>query len=316
MSILNRENDGLHPILLTLARIVARDKAISRDDLINVCVPLSGIDKESGKETDNDKRKDLASRARATLARWTALGLFSEDGDQIRLAIELTRGESVDAFTERLPVICRSLALRLEHGMPLWPANGSVSEEEVGRTADLCRGLAWCLTQDIYALPSTHGEIESLITTQVQAGRFIFMNDTRWAGFRSWARFLGFATGDDSSFFCDPTIAVRTELKEVIQKGETVPAAEFVSRLAARLPVLDFGAYRLEVEQVLRPERWTAPAAGHLSTALSFALRRLQKQGMISLVTLADAGSRLTLVGQGERTWESFTHVSLLKDAS
>lgn len=183
--------------------------------------------------------------------------------------------------------------------MPLWPANGSISEEEVGRTADLCRGLAWCLTQDIYALPSTHGEIESLITTQVQTGRFIFLNDTRWAGFRSWARFLGFATGDDSSFFFDPTVAVRSELKEVIRKGETVPAAEFVSRLAVRLPVLDSGVYRLEVEQVLRPESWTAPATGHLSTALSFALRRLQKQGMIGLVTLADAGSRLTLVGQG-----------------
>ncbi|MFJ4543050.1 protein DpdG [Pseudomonas sp. NPDC088885] len=316
MSILNRENDGLHPILLTLARIVARDKAISRDDLINVCVPHSGIDKESGKETDNDKRKDLASRARATLLRWVALGLFAEDRDQVRLDIEFTRGESVDAFTERLPTICRGLALRLEYGMPLWPANGSISEEEVGRTADLCRGLAWCLTQDIYALPSTHGEIESLITTQVQTGRFIFLNDTRWTGLRSWARFLGFATGDDSSFFFDPTVAVRSELKEVIRIGETVPAAEFVSRLAVRLPVLDSGVYRLEVEQVLRPESWIAPATGHLSTALSFALRRLQKQGMIGLVTLADAGSRLTLVGQGGRTWESFTHISLLRDAS
>jgi len=314
MSILNRENDGLHPILLTLARIIAREKTITRDELIQICVPHTEVNKESSKATSNDKSKDLASRARATLARWTALGLFTEDGDQIRLAIELTRGESVDTFTERLPAICRGLALRMEHGMPLWPSHGGISEEEVGRTADLCRGLAWCLTQNIYTLPSTHGEIEKLITTQVQVGRFIFLNDTRWAGFRSWARFLGFATGDDSSFFCDPTIAVRTELKEVIQKGEMVSADEFVSRLASRLPVLDFGTYRLEVEQVLRSERWTAPAAGHLSTALSFALRRLQKQGVIGLVTLADAGSRLTLVGQHGRTWESFTHVSLLKE--
>ncbi|MBU9187920.1 protein DpdG [Burkholderia gladioli] len=317
MSILNLQSDGLHPILLTLARIVARDKAISRDELINLCVPRIGIDKESEIEADKEKEKDLASRARATLARWVALGLFIEDGEQIRLTVDLARGESVDALTDRLPAICRRLALHQQHGLPLWPVDGNISEDGTGRTADLCRGLAWCLAQDIYTLPSTSEGIDNLVTTQVKPGGFIFMNKTnRLSGFRAWARFLGFATGDDSSFFCDPTVAVRSELKEVIQKNETVPAAEFVSRLAARLPVLDSGAYRLEVEQVLRSERWTAPAAGHLSTALSFALRRLQKQGMIGFVTLADAGSRLTLVGQEGRTWESFTHVSMLKEAA
>ncbi|WP_430318201.1 protein DpdG [Pseudomonas nitroreducens] len=308
MSILNLQSDGLHPIVMTLARIVAQNKAISRNDLISICVPQSG--------SANDSEKDPAIRARATLARWIGLGLFVEDSDEIRLATDLPRGEAVDAFTERLPSICRNLALAREHGLPLWSADGSVSEEEAGRTADLCRGLAWCLAQDIYALPSSHGEIESLITSQVQAGRFIFLNDTRWAGLRSWARFLGFATGDDSSFFCDPTVAVRAELKEVVEKNETVAAVEFVARLAARLPVLDSGHYRLEVEQVLKPETWSAPTAGRLSTAMSFALRRLQMQGVINLVTLADAGSQRTLVGQGGRTWESFTHVRLLRDAS
>lgn len=308
MSILNLQSDGLHPIVLTLARIVAQDKAISRDDLIKICMPQSG----SAKESD----KDPATRARATLARWISLGLFAEDGDQIRLTLELTRGESVDAFTERLPAICRNLALRQEHGLPLWPADGSVSEEEAGRTADLCRSLAWSLAQDIYTLPNSYEEIYSLVTAQVQPGRFIFLNATRWPGMRTWARFFGFATGDDSNFFCDTTVAVRSELKKVMHKNETVPAAEFMSRLAARLPVLDSGTYRHEVEQVLKPETWKAPAPGHLSTSLSFALRRLQKQGTLGLVTLADAGSRLTLVGQGGRTWESFTHVRLLKDAS
>ncbi|EKT4480373.1 protein DpdG [Pseudomonas putida] len=307
MSILNLQSDGLHSIMLTLARIVAQNKSVPRDDLINICVPQSAHAKEGD--------KDPASRARATLVRWINLGLFVEDRNEIRLSVDLTRGESVDTFTERLPSICRNLALNQEHGVPLWPADGSISEEEAGRTADLCRGLAWCLAQDIYALPSTHGEIESLVTTQVQTGRFIFLNDTRWTGFRSWARFFGFATGEDSSFFCDPTVAVRSVLKAVIQKNETLSAGEFVSRLAARLPVLDSGDYRLEVEQVLRPERWRAPEAGHLSTSLSFALRRLQKQGLIGLVTLADAGSRLTLIGQGERTWESFTHVRLMREA-
>jgi hypothetical protein len=230
--------------------------------------------------------------------------------------VELERGESIDTFTERLPTICRRLALHQSHALPLWPADGEASEEGVGRTADLCRGLAWCLAQDIYALPSAHSEIENLISTQMQAGRFIFLNDTRWTGFRVWARFFGFATGEESSFFCDPTAAVRSELKEILQKDERLPAAEFLSRLAERLPVLDSGQYRVELEQVVKPEGWGAPIGGQLSTALSFALRRLQKQQEIRLETMADAGTQLTLVGQGGRIWENFTHVSLQREAS
>lgn len=316
MSILNRENDGLHPIVLTLAGIVAREKVISRDELISICVPHASSEMEAEKDSEKGKVKGLASRARATFARWVALGLFIENDDQVRLRVDLARGESTDVFTDRLPTICRRLALQQMHALPLWPSDGSISEEATGRTADLSRSLAWCLAQDIYALPSAYDDIESLITAQVQPGRFIFLNSTRWQGFRPWARFLGFATGDDSSFFCDPTVAVRAELKEVIQRDELLPAMDFVLRLASRLPVLDFGDYRLEVEQVLKSETWAAPAASHLSTALSFALRRLQLQGVISLVALADAGSKLTLVGQGGRAWESFTHVRLLRDAS
>jgi hypothetical protein len=302
MSILNLASDGLPSIIQTLARVVAQNQGISRDDLIRICIPGSSMD---------------ASKTRQTLTRWISLGLFSEDGDEIRLAVELNRGEPVDAFDERVLAICRHLALRYENGLPLWPVDGNDSEEGSGRTADLCRGLAWCLAQDIYSLPNSPEKVESLATAQIKAGSFIFKNKSnRWPGFCSWARFLGFATGYDSTFFCDPTVAVRSELQKVIHQDEMVPATEFVSRLGTRLPVLDSGAYRLEVEQVLKPETWNAPTAGHLSTAMSFALRRLQRQGMIGLVTLADAGSRLTLVGQGGRAWESFTHVRLLKDAS
>lgn len=307
MTILNRESDGLHSILLTLASVVAREKVVSRDDLLKICVPLSLVDR------DGEKRKDPSSRASGTLTRWLALGLFAEDGDKIRLAVELKRGESPESFMDRMPDICRRLALSQDQGTPLWLEDGRISEDGVGLTADLCRGLSWCLSQDIYTLPATYAESEILITEQVKPGRFVFLNDTRWPALRDWARFLGFATGDDAGYFWDPTSAVRSEFAECIKPGETMPAAELVSRLAARLPVLDTGVYRLEVEGVLRPERWSAPPAGYLSTSLSFALRRLQKQGLIGFLTLSDAGSRMTLTRQGGRAWESFTHVSLLR---
>jgi hypothetical protein len=164
-------------------------------------------------------------------------------------------------------------------------------------------------------LPSIYNEVEDVVRSQIEAGRFIFLNDTRWSGLRSWARYLGFATGDDSALIFDPTVAVRAQLKEVIQEKESLAAAEFISRLAARLPVLDMGIYRSQVEQALRTQTWRPPESDHLSSSLSFALRRLQKQGTIALESMADAGSRLALTGQFGRTWQDFTHVRLLRGA-
>lgn len=304
MSILNRESEGLPSILLTISSVLIREKTISRDELLRTCLP------ESLSDSENDK----SSRFRGILNRWTALGLFVEDDEKIKLAVELKRGESPSSFLNRLPTICRRLPLDSNFGNPLWSSEGRVSEEGTGLTADYCRGLSWCLSQDIYTLPTSWAELEILITEQMKPGRFIFLNDTRWAGLRDWARFFGFASGDDGSIFFDPTQAIRSELSNLMKPGENLAASDFIDRLANKLPVLDGGSYRIEMKEALRPEKWAEPPVGYLSTSLSFALRRLQKMGILGLATLADAESKFTLMRQGGSAWESFTHVSLLKE--
>jgi hypothetical protein len=99
-----------------------------------------------------------------------------------------------------------------------------------------------------------------------------------------------------------------------MKPGENLAASDFIDRLVNKLPVLDGGSYRIEMEESLRPEKWAAPPVGYLSTSLSFAMRRLQKLGVLGLATLADAESKYTLMRQGGSAWESFTHVSLLKE--
>ncbi len=305
MSILNRESEGLPSILLTISSILVKEKAISRDELLRICLP------DSLSDSDNDK----SSRFRGVLNRWTTLGIFEEDdGEKVKLAVELKRGESPSSFLERLPTLCRRLPLDLNFGNPLWPTDGRVSEEGTGLTADYCRGLSWCLSQDIYTLPTSWVELEKLITEQMKPGRFVFLNDTRWAGLRDWARFFGFASGDDSNIFFDPTQAIRAELSGLMKPGENLAASDFIENLVKKLPVLDGGAYRIEMEEALRPDKWTVPPVGYLSTSLSFALRRLQKLGVLGLATLADAESKFTLMRQGGIAWESFTHVSFLKE--
>lgn len=300
MTILNLASDGLPPILITLASLVLQNKNILRDDLINISVPQVGAPTE---------------KVRQTLSKWTNLGLFVEDSGRIQMSVELSRGELPDFFADRLPKICRNLAFRSEHSEPLWSTDST--ERSTGSTSDLCRALAWWLAQDIYMIPTDPESIESIAAAQLKPGYFIFLNKSnRWPGFRAWAKFLGFAVGDDSSFFCDITMALRSELLEIIKIGETISASEFISRLAARLPVLDTGYYRVEVEKVMRPEAWSAPSVDSLSTAVSFALQRLEKQGVIGFETRSDASSKLTLTRQGGRSWESFTHVSLKRKLS
>ncbi|MBL1265486.1 protein DpdG [Candidatus Methylomicrobium oryzae] len=307
MSILNRESDGLYSILLTLVTALIREKEISRDDLISTW----------GRIPPQEDGKDRLSRLRGTLNRWIALGLFVEDEKYVSLAFDPKKGESVESYLVRIPAICRELAFRSEHGNPLWPEGDKVTEEDLGVTADLCRGLAWCLCQDIYTLPTSWDRgVNDLIKYQVVPGRAIIQNNTRWNGLADWARFLGFAVDTRAGIFFDPTTAVRSELDSFMKCGVQIPAEEFASQLAFRLPVLDTGSYRVEVERALRPEAWSEPPTGSLSTALSFALRRLQKQNVIDLRTLSDANSKLTLTRQGGRVWDSFTHVSLKEKLS
>jgi hypothetical protein len=285
MTILNHANEGLYPELIVLARATALAGTVDTDELIAVC------------STDNP------GRLRGALSRWTALGFFHEEGAKISISAPhaRSRGESIDDWTNRIPGICRLLALDKSKCYPLWGA-------EEGISADLARGLAWLLAQDIFTLPRPWTEIEILARTQVR-GVTLFQNDTRWNALRFWARYLGFATGGSNAFFVDPTDAVRAELSSVLQGSASVDADTFVKELARRLPVFDGGIYRMDVEDQLDESVWRRPADGHLSMSLSFALRRLRLDGSLVFEAKSDAAHGYKFTGKDFTSGEAFTHV-------
>lgn len=303
MTILNLAGDGLHSQVIILAAVAAKHGPIKRDELVSVCA----VPGDDGSEGDT-------LRLRAALARWLDLGLFAEDGDAISLCIENKRGLSLDELTDRLPAVCRRLVLQEQHCLPLWGNGDNPTEKGVALASDFARGLAWALAQDIYMLGESAAEIEALERLQVTKPRTIFQNTTRWPGLRVWARYLGFGTGHGSDFLFDPTEAVRGELADIFQDGESMSAEAFLDELSARLPVLDGGVYRKEVEANLRPDTWRKPEQGHLSMSLSMALRRLELDGTIVLDRKADAGHVVSLSGRNYRTWASFTHVRMAGD--
>lgn len=306
MTILNRQSDGLHPQVIVLARLLAKSGAMSKEDALAVCAPPN----EPGTEKD-------VVQLRAALNRWVELSLFNESDGQVALNVQLRRGESVDDFTERLPRICRRLVLQPQHCTPLWVADDELAakptEDGAGRAADFAKALSWALAQDIYSFPSRTADMLELNRHQVVPPKFILLNDTRVPGFKVWARYLGFAAGEDNGLLMDPTEAVREEITEFLKPGQSLLADEFVEELSTRLPVFDQGAYRVEVEGSLQSDKWRPPPERHLSMSLSMALRRLDLDGTIRLETKADASSTLFLTGRGYRTWARFTHVHLQK---
>jgi hypothetical protein len=129
---------------------------------------------------------------------------------------------------------------------------------------------------------------------------FNISNNQRFQNLCYWARYLGFAeiVGDPSTkleeegaakrhIVPDPFRAVSDELSTVFAGDVELPIGLFVERLALRLPVLESGAFRGDIETRLKPayRRDTA----HFSSATSLALRRLELAGVLEIVRKADA---------------------------
>lgn len=295
MTLTNYASDGHYPELIVLFRATAGQSPIPRDELIRLC-------------TATDPK-----HVRATLTTWIGLGLFVEQdaGVTIDPRFARKRSETLDELTDRLPSMCRLLLLDVRHALPLWPEDGAMSDEGIGASADFVREMAWTLAQDIYTFPfdASGEDAVALESEQIIPGKFIFRNFTRWPGLCFWARYTGFASGDSRCI--DPTDAIRAELPSIFQGITELPASDFIRELSMRLPVLDFGRYRIEVENALNDSVWRRPPRGHLSTSLSLALRRLHLDGTIVLDAPADAGETFTLSGRNFRSLDSFSKIEL-----
>ena len=300
MTIINIPNDGIYPELIALVRAVAYSKKILKDDLITACFPpLDKLDFEA-------KRKEILTRLRGALSRWTALGLFVENDGFVELHENFSRKkkETIDTLTERLPSFCRQLVLQEKHCMPVWSDDGI--------STDFARGISWLLAQNIYQFSAVFSAVDPLQLEQATEGKNLSLNDVRWNGLRFWARYLGFVTGEGNSFKIDPTVAIREELPAIFGAKKELPANDFIEKLSVSLPVLDFGTCRKDVEANLNPVYWRRPDDQHLSMSLSFALRRLHLNNEIVLTGRADAGTSFRLTGRGYRTWEGFESVMLV----
>lgn len=297
MTILNNPSDGLHTELIVLFRTIAYFKSIPYDDLLNICLPkiMGGNDDEA-----------IRVRLRGALNNWIKLGLFEHNGDNVELITRFKKikKSDIDSYTNELPQHALEFVCLINNAQLILedPPNQGLS-------GDFIRAASWLLAQDIYSLPDRWDDVENLSTKQSIKPIKIIQNDSRWGSLRFWMRYFGLATGDSSSFQIDPTIAIKTQLKYIFSTNKELPAKEFLMVLSKKLPILDFGEYRVEVEKNLKLTEWRKQNTNELSQSLSFALRRLDLKGTIQLRGKSDTGSSYRLTGRDYRHWSGFESV-------
>lgn len=293
MSILNQASDGLFNVLIVLARALVRFGPKGREELILAC---------GGAAEACD-----TSQLTRTLNRWTELGLFGEDNGAVVIAepYRSVLGRTADEAEARLPKAVRTVALLPANNTRFW-------DSEEARSADLSRGVAWMLAQDVYALDASSDRLAELEGRQLtdSGARKIAQNNTRWNGLKTWMLYLGFAR-DGLQWVVDPTPALRDALAEIFGSGRELSGSAFVERAAAVLPVLDGGAYRLQVEAALRESAWPRLRTGLVSSSLSRAIQRLDREGFVTLSNRSDSEGVVTLTGTNGRAWRDVSHIGL-----
>ncbi len=293
MSVLNQASDGLYTVLIALARAIVRFGPRSREDLFLACgSTVASVD---------------PLQLTQTLNRWTELGFFGQEGDLVIIAEPYRSGlgKTADDAELQLPRVVRTVAMLPENNERFW-------ERERSKSADLSRAVAWMLAQDVYTLDGNVKKLAVLEEEQVtdSAKQTIGKNDTRWNGLKAWMLYLGFAR-DGMQWVVDPTEALRDVLPDIFGTNQELTGPAFVERAASVLPVLDGGAYRSQVEASLKERSWPRPRAGLLSTSLSRAVQRLDREGVITLANRSDTDGVIALAGTNLRLWREISHVAL-----
>ena len=276
MALLNTASTRPSLILMILSYLAQRRG--KRDDesrLVDALAPR-GLSREAAHQSD------LRDSLRAAID----LGLVLKDGDEIELAeMALSQVRLGD-----------KAVLGLIRSAVFDPAANTGEWGTQTGARDLTNALAWYLTFPADTSPIQMEGAERSAKDlqnadfgprQGDGAGWPIGNDNRWQAFRYWACSLGFAWVSPRGYVLpDPTPAIRDALPAVVGNNSELGAGEFIDKLAAVVPVLDYGRYR---EFVAANWRRTEAEQRRLTAPLSEALERLREEGRIVFDDRADA---------------------------
>jgi len=279
MSVCNSASDGNASVLVALFRTVTQLGELDRDELLEFCAPTTLTDRAQSTQ---------GKAAEKTLNTWTEVGLFCQEKNKIRIDDDFVlENRALGASLDHIRRSVRKVIMLPENNDNFW-------ENEKNRAADLTRGLAWAMCQDVFTkFFNPHAPLQEEEMKQMNYATkelCVFRNDTRWSSFKYWAQLLGFAWTDSTGTLqIDPTLAVRDVLEDLLEDGEEISLGDFRSKLAEKLPVLDDGVYWKKVREHIDPSIVPKVGKKRLSPALSRALVRLDSAEEIRLKQISDA---------------------------
>ncbi len=158
---------------------------------------------------------------------------------------------------------------------------------------DFLRGLVWLLTTDPVGEPWSEGRTEQ---ERVPVGpTLVFVNSTRWNGFRYWAEALGFAevavTGPSvgGALMPNPTRALRDFIVATYAPGDDIPISQLLDDFRGAVPVVPGGQLSRSLGYEQDPRE--------VDRATTYALESGRARGWLTLDRRADAADTMLLAG-------------------
>jgi hypothetical protein len=156
---------------------------------------------------------------------------------------------------------------------------------------DLLRGLSWLLTTD--PMRESWNERRAA-QVRVPAGpTLVFVNPTRWNGFRFWAEALGFAeeptvgVSEGASLLANPTRALRDFVTSKYAPGDDLPLSRLLDDFRVAVPVMPGGAVSRSLGYARDPRE--------VDLATTYALESGRTRGWLTLDPRADAADTVLL---------------------
>ncbi len=295
MTLLNRPSNGHVPSMVVLWRTARVFGPLPRAKLEALCRPRVNPDD---------------SRMSTTFATWRSFGMFLEGDDElVRLAPPFN--EIGEADIEALRSAVLDLLLRHDNCPALLAVDLS-KEAEASRASDFVRVASWALAQDPYRLASWQQE-RALDEASAQ-GIALFRGDNRWPAFEEWAYFVGLGVVTRHGLVMSPARAIREALsgkhpRVALPSAEDVLLTTFLEDLARAIPVLDGGAFRVQIDDVLRANGHSFDAH-QVSPCLALALVQLHHEEEVLLSDRpGDVAERFSLVGRAGRVFRTASHI-------
>ena len=220
----------------------------------------------------------------ATLAAAKDLGLIEEAEQKLRVApgVLTKRGRlGEDAYR----AIERAL-------LP-------TEDDEPVSQIDFAKAVSWVLLQSPKRPLPLDRNYNPLIQEQLNVAPgevFDLTSSDRWNSFVSWCRYLGYGEViAGRALVADPSAALRRLLPTVFGGEREAPFQRVLTSLARLTPVFETGRVRRRIEEDCKPNFQREPQ--RLSQSTSFALTRLEHDGLVRLDARPDAPAMILDLG-------------------